>query len=221
MSELDPNTRDQLVSGAKSAAGALPFVGSLVSEVLTNVIPDLRFERVVTFLKALDAEVQELDERLENFERNLHTENGIDIFEEGILQSSRAVRPERKERIARFVACTLSSEDLAYEESKKLLNLFRELTDPEILWLIYYSMDPVFGEGPHSKWVELHPEILKPISQEMGAPREQLERAAFQESYKATLVKLGLAEQKNRTIRLTALGRLLVRYIHNQDEQSA
>ena len=196
MSELDSNTRDHLVSIAKSAAGALPFVGSLVSEILTNTIPELRFERVVTFLKALDAEVQGLNERLENFEKNLGTEKGIDIFEEGILQSSRAVLPERKERLARLVAHSLSSDELAYEESKKLLNLYRELTDPEIVWLIYYSMNPVFGEGPHSKWVEQHPEILKPISQEMGAPQEQRERAALQENYKATLARLGLGRAK-------------------------
>lgn len=219
MSDLDANTRDHLVSAAKSAAGALPFVGSLVSEVLTTTIPDLRFERVVAFLKALDAEVKGLDDRLDKFQRNLETEKGIDIFEEGILQSSRAILPERKERLARLVARSLSSDEVAYEESKKLLNLYRELTDPEIVWLIYYSMNPVFGEGPHSEWVELHPEILKPISQEMGAPREQHERAALQESYKATLARLGLAEQKNRALRLTILGKMLVRYIHTQDEQ--
>ena len=31
-------------------------------------------------------------------------------------------------------------EKLKYEEARKVLNLYRELTDPEIIWLIYYSL---------------------------------------------------------------------------------
>ena len=54
MNQLDIHTRDRLVSAAKSTAGALPFVGTLVCEVIDSVIPGLRIERVVSYLKALD-----------------------------------------------------------------------------------------------------------------------------------------------------------------------
>lgn len=217
MTELDPNSRDRLVSVAKGAAGALPFVGSIVSEVLDSVIPGLRFDRVVTFLRTLEEEVRKIDERLTIFEANLKSEQGLDLFEEGIIQAARGVSEERKARLARLVARSLSAEDLAYAECRKLLNLYRELTDPEIVWLIFYSMNPTLGPGPHADWVAQHPEILRPISREMGAPREQHERAALQESYKQTLIRLGLTSQDNRTTHITILGRLLVRYIEDRE----
>ncbi len=218
MGQLDTNSRDRLVSVAKAAAGALPFIGALVSETLEAVVPELRFERVVGYLKMLEAKVAIIENRLSSFEQNLGTEEGLDIFEEGILQASRAVSEERKERLARLVANTLSAEEMKYEEAKKLLNIYRELTDPEVVWLIYYSLNPVLGKGPHSEWMEKHPAILKPVSRAMGAPQDQRERAALQDSYKETLLRLGLTEQRNRTSILTTLGRMLVSYISDESE---
>ena len=216
MNQLDTNTRDRLVSAAKSAAGALPFVGTLVGEVIDTIIPELRIERVVSFLKSLDERVGEIDENIERFQKGLKTEEGLDIFEEGIIQASRAVSEERKQRLAHLVANSLSAEELKYSEARKLLNIYSELTDPEIIWLIFYSLNPVFGEGPHSDWVDKHPDVLKPISRVMGAPQEQHERGALQDSYKLTLSRLGLTTEKGRTTSLTTLGRLMVRYIADE-----
>lgn len=218
MKQLETNSRDRLVSVAKAAAGALPFIGTLVGETLEAVVPNLRFERVVSFLKTLEANVVHLDDRFTSFEKHLKTEKGLDIFEEGIIQASRAVSEERKERLARLVAKSLSAEDMKYEEGRKLLNLYRELTDPEIVWLIFYSLNPVLGKGSHSEWAEKHPEILSPISRVMGAPQEQHERAALQDSYKATLLRLGLTEERGKTTSLTTLGRMLVSYISDEDD---
>ncbi len=216
MKQLETNSRDRLVSVAKAAAGALPFIGSLVAETLDAVVPNLRFERVVGYLKALEGKVVCLDNRISFFEKNLGTEEGLDIFEEGIIQASRSISEERKERLARLVAKSLSAEEIKYEEGRKLLNLYRELTDPEIVWLIFYSLNPVHGKGPHSEWMEKHPEILNPVSREMNAPQEQHESAALQDSYKATLLRLGLTEERNRTTSLTTLGRMLVSYISDE-----
>ncbi len=217
MNQLESNSRDRLVSVAKGAAGALPFVGSLISEILDSVVPNLRFERVVSFLKTLDGRVGALDEKLSNFANNLKTEEGLDIFEEGIIQASRSVSEERKQRLARLVEKSLSTDEIKYEESRKLLNLYRELTDPEIVWLVFYSLKPVLGNGPHAEWVSKHPDILLPVSKELSAPTEQHERAALQDSYKSTLHRLGLTEETNRSTSLTTLGRMLVKYITDEE----
>lgn len=218
MKQLETNSRDRLVSVAKAAAGALPFIGTLVGETLDTVVPNLRFERVISFLKTLENEVVQLDERISLFEKHLKSEEGLDIFEEGIIQASRSASEERKERLAKLVAKSLSADDMKYEEGRKLLNLYRELTDPEIVRLIYYSLNPVFGKGPHSEWAEKHPEILSPTSRVMSAPQEQHERGALQESYKATLLRLGLTEERGRTTSLTTLGRMLVSYISDKED---
>jgi hypothetical protein len=217
MNHFEPNKKERLINvakiTAKSAAGALPVIGGLVSEIIDSIIPDLRFERVVSFLQNLDDKVSELDEKISVFQENLKSEEGLDIFEEGMFQASRAVSNDRKERLARLVANSLTTEHLKYEETRKLLNLYNELTDPELVCLIYYSLNPVLGLGPHSDWINQHPEILKPISRELSAPQEQREKAALQDSYKLTLYRLGLISEPTRSVKITALGYLMVRYI--------
>lgn len=215
MTNLESNTKDRLISVAKGVAGACPFIGSLAAEAIGTLIPNQRLDRVVEFISKLETEVRNLDSRFDNFERNLRSVEGLDIMEEGLVQSARSVSNERKERLARLVARSLTNEEVKYEESCKLLNLYRELTDPELLWLIYFSMNPVLGSGPHKDFIEKHPDVLMPISREMGASQEQLDRGALQDSYKNTLLRFGLIEQRGDTKRITALGRLLVRYIQD------
>ncbi|MCR4338952.1 MAG: hypothetical protein NUW01_03590, partial [Gemmatimonadaceae bacterium] len=151
----------------------------MAAEAIGALIPNQRLDRVVEFLRDLESEVRQLDGRLNNFENNIAGAEGLDILEEGLMQAARSVSNERKERLARLVGRSLTNEELAYEESRKLLNLFRDLTDPEILWLIYYSFNPVMGPGPHQDLIAKHPDVLRPISREMGAPQEQIDRAAL------------------------------------------
>lgn len=221
MSDLDSNSRDRLVSVAKGIAGACPAIGPMASEAIGTIIPNQRLDRVVEFLRQLEGEVTAIDARLEIFERNIHTPKGLDIMEEGLLQAARSVADERKERLARLVGRSLTTEEIKYEESLKLINLFRELTDPEILWLIFYSMNPTLGRGPHSNLVEKHPEVLEPVSREMGASQEQIDRGALQDSYKNTLLRFGLIEQNGRSNRITNLGRLLIRYIGEEPHRES
>jgi hypothetical protein len=213
--ELAPNRRDRLVSVAKATAAAVPYVGGVISELLTETIPELRLDRVVTFIRELDEEIRRLGTRLERFEQNLRSEQGIDLFEEGVLQASRSVSAERKRRLARLVARSLAGEELEYEQERSLLNLYRDLTDPEIIWLLFYSMNPVLGPGPHREWVEQHPDVLKPISKEMGAPQEQHERAAVQDLWKENLERFGLIRHRGKSMTITPLGRMLVRRIQD------
>lgn len=220
MHQLDTNDRDRLVSVTKGISGALPFVGTMVGELLDSIVPNLRFERVVEYLKTVDEEVGILKEQLDNFEKSIKTEEGIDIFEEGIIQASRAVSTERKYRLARLVTKSLSADKLKYEESRKLLNLYAELTDPEIVWLIYYSLNPNMGQGAHTEFQEKHPDILKPIRAHMGSSQDAKDKFAIQESYKSTLMRLGLLKTSSKHVGLSSLGRLLIRYIENEAEES-
>ena len=217
MDELAPNRRDRLVSVAKAIAAAVPYVGGVISELLTETIPELRFDRVVDFIGKLEEELLRIDARLESVERHLRTEQGIDLLEEGVLQASRSVSSERKLRLARLVARSLGGKELEYEQARSLLNLYQDLTDPEIIWLLFYSMNPVFGRGPHSEWVEQHPEVLAPISNEMGAPQEQHERAAMQDLWKENLERYGLIRTRGKSMTITTLGRLLVKRIQDDE----
>ena len=217
MDKLAPNHRDRLLSVAKATAAAVPFFGGVISELLTETIPELRFDRAIAFIRELDEELRRIDAKLENVERNLTNEQGINLIEEGVLQASRSVSTERKLRLARLVARSLGGEELEYEQARSLLSIYKDLTDPEIIWLLFYSMPPVLARGPQSEWMEQHPEILKPIRKELGTPQKQHERAAIQDLWKENLKRYGLIQPKGTSMSITTLGRMLVRHI--QEDQ--
>lgn len=216
MDKLSLNRTDQLVSVAKATAAAVPYFGGVISELLTETIPGLRLDRAIAFIRELDRELKTVETRVEYLEKKIWSEQDIDLLEEGILQASRAVSPERKVRLARLVARSLNSEELEYEQAKTLLNIYKELTDPEIIWLLYYSLNPILGPGPHRQWKEQHPEVLTPISREVGASQDQRERLAMQELWKENLKRFGLICYRGKTTTITTLGRMLVRKIRDE-----
>ncbi len=221
MSELNTNNLDRLVSVAKGIIGVCPAIGPLASEAIGSLIPNQRLERVVNFVLKLEEYTEKVDSRLNMLETNLKTPEGLDIFEEGLIQASKAVSRERQQQLAVIIAISLTNAQVKYSESKKILNIFRELTDPEILWLLYYSTTPTLGSEFHNKLRQDNPEILKPVSREFGAPQEQVDRGALQDSYKNTLLRLGLVEKRRSSIQISSLGRLLVRYIESQHNNNS
>jgi hypothetical protein len=68
-----------------------------------------------------------------------------------------------------------------------MLNLLRELTDPELILLVYYSKPITSGSDYHKQLREKHPEILQPVSREMGMPQEEIDHGALQDCYGNTL----------------------------------
>lgn len=215
MSDLDTSTRDRLVSVAQGVSGACPVVGPILSEAIGQLIPNQRLDRVVSFLKTLEEDFANLQSRLDCIERNSATPEGLDILEEGVLQAARSVSKDRQKWLAAIVGNSLSSESLKYEESRKLLNLYRELADPELIWLIYISEPQTLSSPYHQKLMEQYPDVLHPASKSFGMSQEEADRSALQDGYKNTLLRLGLAtlKQNGQTLEISALGRLLVRYI--------
>lgn len=221
LAQLDSRHRDWLTPIAKGVLGACPVIGPMLAEVVGMAIPNQRVERIETFARILEARVGTTKASLERLHRSIATHEGIDLLEEGMTQATRAISPERQERIAQLVANALTGEELRYQESKKLLGLLRELTDPEILWLIYYSEPETFGSEVHQQLRQTHPEIFAPAHRSLGASAEELDRAALQDSYKRTLVQLGLLQEDNKQLWASHLGKMLVRALDtsrsNQD----
>ncbi len=216
---IETNRTDIVASAAKGIAGACPIIGGLVTEAINQLIPNQKLDRVVDFLKILDENVSQLDNQISNLKNNLSREIGLDLLEEGIAQASHAVTEERRNRIANLLSKSFTQEEIKYNESKKLLNILRELADPELLWLAFYSKTFSMGSEYHKQLMEKHPEVLQPASRTMGVAQEEIDRGALQDSYKNTLVRYGLLEQRDRSHNLTSLGRLLISYIEKEDSE--
>lgn len=131
-SELEPALPDYVAAAAKGLAGAVPIVGGALGEVLAQLVPNQRLDRVTKY-------ISNLEERLKEVEFNLQslTESAIklDMVEEGARQSARATNEERIERIAGLVASTLRFSDQQIIRDKRLLKIFGELDDEEV-WLL-------------------------------------------------------------------------------------
>lgn len=218
--ELDSTTSDKLAAAARGIAAACPVIGGLVAEAVNSIIPNQKLDRVIGFLRYLDERVSILDRDLSGAASRLQDERGLDLLEDGIVQAARAVTEERRTRIGNLLARSLTQEELKYAESKKLLNLLRELTDAELLFLVYYSEPPYLGFQYHRDLTEKHPDVLRPASRILSIPQDEIDRGALRDSYLSTLVRLGLLQQKENQYSLASLGRLLLRYIQQEETEA-
>ena len=83
-----------------------------------SAIPNQKLDRVIEFLKALDQNFAILEDKIKMLESNLSSEHGLDLFEDGIVQASRAISEERHNRLANLLTKSFSQKELKYNESK-------------------------------------------------------------------------------------------------------
>ncbi|MDY6864427.1 MAG: hypothetical protein SVY15_00440 [Halobacteriota archaeon] len=190
---LNNNKTDILTSVAKSAVGAVPFAGALLSELVGNVIPDQRFDRLTKYIEELDKKISDIsEEKINNLKDN---DEFIDLIEEGFVQASRAITDERRRYISSIVTNGITNDSIKLQESKFLLKLLQELNDIEIIWLRFYLF-PTFGGDEEFR--NKHENILDRIQPYLGADKEIIQKAALQYSYIQHLERLGLIKNNIR-----------------------
>lgn len=155
-SSLGSNRVDYAVSALKGLLGIAPVAGPILAEVIGTIIPNQRIDRLAAFVEKLAAEFVAEGRVLavEHFSR----QEQIDLFEEGALQSSRALSTERLEYIAKIVTFGLSGELKAQIEAKRLLNAIRTLDDDQLVILSSYLRRNVVDD----EFNERHVNILYP-----------------------------------------------------------
>jgi len=212
---------------ATGLANYIPKVGPIIAEAINVNIPRQKIDNLIIFAQVLGDRIKYLEDDLVT--QKTQTAEFNDLLEDVLHQASRALTDERRQHIAALLTNSLSSEDLAHVEQKKLLALLGELNDAEIQMLKYYSL-----QGTEQReFAERHTELFTPISRTFGAPQINLDKGALQDSYRNKLMEVGLVrpvfkkpakgtvpEFDDNTGRLkasshtaTSLGRLLLRYI--------
>lgn len=210
---LQTQTIDRTAAVVRGVVGAVPVVGPLIAEIISGVIPGQKLQRLERWLNLFSSRVTSLEDGFERLNERLRTPEGADILEDGLLEASRAVSEERLERLARLMANGLAGPDFEHDRVKTLARLFANLTDAEIVLLTFYAKPPTFGSPWHEVMLERHPEVLRPVSREMGSPQSEIDRGALQDHRKETLTRLGLLRSDGRTTSITSLGRLLVSHV--------
>ena len=219
---------DHTVAGLKGVLGAIPLVGSLVAEIVGAVIPNQRVDRIADFTQKLAAQLDEHSGIL--LQNRIVEPEGVDVVEEALWQSARALSEERRHRIASLVRNALSREEVNVIESRKLLLVLSQLNDFELILLRSYAS---LGTAKDTEFLHAHGEALKPVPAYLRAPKEDLDKHAIRKSMDDHLKLLGLVspifwavrddeapefDRETGTLKPTAhvislLGRLLLREI--------
>ncbi|HEX8287415.1 MAG TPA: hypothetical protein VF556_05435 [Pyrinomonadaceae bacterium] len=136
---LENNKSDAIVRIGGVVLGNIPIVGSILTEVFKEIIPNQREERVRIFIEILGDKLKYLEEDVLN--SKMKSEEFIDLLEDALPQAARAMNKDRQNYIASLLKNSLNDEQLEHIEKKKLLQLLNELNDAEILLLHFISLE--------------------------------------------------------------------------------
>ena len=166
--KLDNDWRDRAALVTKVAASLVPIVGGPLAELITEIIPRQRQERIVEYLRALNTRLKMLE--TERINRIMADTEKVDLIESGghlaaratsperisrlaeivlrglesdeanfVRLAARATSPERISRLAEIVLRGLESDEANFVRRKRLLGLFGEIDDDEFLILDAYG----------------------------------------------------------------------------------
>jgi hypothetical protein len=226
---------DRFAALARSVLGNIPVFGGFAAEAITSLIPLQRIDRIATFATILERRLGELGADLDR--EKLRREEFVDLFEDTLAQSVRALSPERQEYLAAFLVTSISDDELERAAQKRLLQIVGEINDLEVLILHHRTLH--YGEA--FRFDDLHGNRISVPVIAMSAPEVEHERTALHRSYVEHLVRLGLLVPRFKTVRAgelpefdrdtgtlksvgettTELGKLVLRYIGMKAEDFA
>lgn len=212
-----PAIQDTAVELASAYASSIPIVGPIIATAIKDTIPNVRMERIETYIQSLQNQIDELE-----LKAALETPEGIDTFEEGIWQSARAVSQDRKERIATLVTKGLKHSGNEQQQARHFLRLINQLDDMQIVILTgYLDRHQELGTSETREFYELHPNIFGPLEDE-DAEFIRGNLVSSMENHLASfgLIEVAAEDWNGRTTRykITPLGRNFMTHLGLADE---
>lgn len=221
--ELDEDDQDALAATGRALAGLVPMFGGVVGELITKVVPAQRTDRVVRYVRDLNARLNAIETDIAAL---LAEPENVDLIEEGGFQAARATTPERIDMIATLVANGLGAEDSDLVRRKRLARLLGQLDDDEIVLLNAYGQS--YGGG-HGAWDTVN----RPDPAHIGSDRSQIDAEKLFDAGREHLLRLGLLHKNYRnpprgqapvfdtrkgdyehSVEVSYLGRLLLRHLN-------
>lgn len=227
---------DVAVSLAKGGISQIPFVGSILAEIVGNIIPNQRVDRIDRYMRRLADKVSDIEADVRD--QKFREPTFVDLFEDGAFQAARALNEERIERIASLVRNGLTVEQKDRIQFKHLLNLLGELNEVELLLLKSYGLDLVPEE--RETFFAQHQDTLAGPAAFINSPREIWDQRTVHQDYKEHMTRMGLLRPRFRMTKkgdapefdqktgmlkasgyeITPLGRLLLRRVDLSDGAS-
>lgn len=182
--DFGDNANDKTVAVLKSVAGLVPWAGTALGEIISQIIPNQRIERLEKYLQHLALQLNQM--QIPNVQDKIKSAENVDFFEDGAYLAARALSDERMKYIANCVANGIAKDQLDKTREKRVLRLLQDLDDEEILLLNGYC-----GQTKEAKnvFTELRPEPTC-----IGSSTEVISEETLFEKGIANLEKLGLIE---------------------------
>lgn len=192
--KIGNTTADIVMSLVKGTVGMVPVIGSLIAEIVGNIIPNQRVDRIIHFVQLLDARLGKLERGF--VEERLIQPAVVDLLEDAFTQVTRATSTERLEHIANVIANGISQEAINQSQTKRMLWLLGQLNDAEIV--ILRSRLAMTGEDFQldSEFRGKHEQLLAPDTTHMGSSQKDFEEAALKRSYRSHLQDIGLVRSR-------------------------
>lgn len=185
--DLNENKTDWTVFTLKTGASLVPFVGGALAEIIGQLIPGQRIDRIQKYIELLDESIKRLPEDI--VKELLKNELFISLVEDSFYLASRALTDERRRYIVEILERGMTSDDAKINDSKYLLSLLSELNDNEIIWLRYFRERTMQQK---QKFMQKHGNVLQKEIVTLGSDTKVRRKAAVQDSYAEHLERLGL-----------------------------
>lgn len=191
--DLNPNESDQLTAITKGVTSLVPLVGGLLGEIISVAVPNQRTDRIVRYLRELEARISTLEESQRKRIRS--DPERIDLIEEGGYQAARATSQERIERIALAVFNGLRSDEADVIRRKRLLLLLGQVDEDELILLNAYGQS--YGGEGREAWEKVN----RPDPAHMQSSIDEIDREQLFEAGRSNLLRLGLLKKQYRAQR--------------------
>ncbi len=185
---MNSRGNDIAVIIGKGLLGAIPVVGPLAAEIVGNVIPNQRIDRIESLLRTLEAKIATEDTL--KIEGKILESTSVDLIEDSFIQACRALSEERIDYIASLLKNSLTDKELKHIEYKRLLSILGELNDLEII--ILKSLTLLHGEKGSEEFWEKHEQTLEEPIVYLGESQEKWDKSEIYKTHKEHLSRLGL-----------------------------
>ena len=165
---------DRIVAALRAVASAVPIAGGVLAEIVNEIIPNQRIDRIESYLKNLAIEIDAL--KMDDVSDRMLRPSNIALIEQGAYQAARAISEERRKRIAACVARGISNSDKEAAGFERVLWLIGEMDDHELALLAAYFT------GNSKSWARLGSQHAT-----INAKQSDRDRALL---HKAALIKL-------------------------------
>lgn len=186
--KLNDDWRDRVAQVARAGLSAVPIVGGPLGEIVSEIIPGLRQDRIVKYLRELAARIETLEQ--DKIQAVTNDPERIDLIETGGLLAAKATTDERIQRIVSLVFRGLSMDDANIIRRKRFAALLGEVDDDEIQILNAYGQS--YGVSGSDAWDSVN----QPYPIHMQSSRQEMETEKLFELGREHLLRLGLIERK-------------------------